>query len=273
MQFVLEILMNNKIFLPFFITTFLLSGYSTLKVVQASPPLLIAQSIWQPFSSTEGSYTVLLPGTPTEENRDVNTQAGSIPVNTRYVVRQNEAFYGVAYSDFPENLSLNSSELNQFFSLVVSGFSEGAGGKLLSQQNINLGNFPGREVRLQLARGGIVIGRLYLVNKRLYQVIVVTNQERNLTKSIGGFFKSFQLLNNSKASQNLSPEELNANLKQAVCRQNWPQALKAIDQLIPIAPSQEVRSQLVTYRTQLQGLANSRDKVPLASLPDCGSGQ
>ncbi len=212
-----------------------------------------------------------MPGTPRQETRNANSQTGSFPVNIFSVGRQNEAFYAVAYSDIPANRSLNSGEINQLLSNVASGFSRSAGGRLLSQQNIRLGSFPGREIRLQLEQGVIARGRIYLVNKRLYQIVVVTNKETSLTRSINGFFNSFKLLNNSTALQNLSPEELNANLTRAVCSQNWPQALQAIDRLIAIAPSPDVRNQLTTYRSQLQGLASSRESIPPASLPDCAA--
>lgn len=263
--------MKNKIFLSLFITTFLLSGYSTVKVVQPNPPLLIAQSIWKPFSSQEGGFTILMPGNPKEQNRTVTTKLGSIPIKTFSVIRQNEALYGVGYSDLPGNSSLNSSEINELLTGIASGFAEGSRGKIVSQQNIRLGNFQGREIRLRLERGVIAIGRMYLVNKRLYQVVVATNKERNLTKSIEGFFRSFRLVNNSTASQGPSPEELNADLKQAVCSQNWPEALKVIDQMIASEPSSEVQNQLTTYRSQVQGLANSGSRIPAQSLPECAS--
>jgi hypothetical protein len=265
--------MNTKIFLPFFITAFLLSGYPTLQVVRANPSVLIAQSLWKPFSSKEGGFTVLMPGQPTQENRRVNTEVGPIPVQAFSVVRRGEALYAVAYSDFPENISQNSRDVDRLLAQVASGFAQGAKGRLVSQQNIRLGDFPGREIRLQLNRGVIARGRLFVVNKRLYQVIVVTGQERNLTKSIEGFFKSFRLLNNSTAPQPPSPEELNTNLKQSVCRQNWSQALQIIDQMIAIAPSPETRNQLVTYRERIQGLANSRGTIPPSELSDCATGQ
>jgi hypothetical protein len=265
--------MNPKIFLPFFFTTFLFSGYPALQVVRANPPLLIAQSVWKPFSSKDGGFTVLMPGQPTQENRTVKTEVGSIPVQAFSVLRRGEALYAVAYSDFPGNFPQNPRDIDRLLAQVASGFAQGAKGRLVSQQTIGLGNFPGREIRLQLDRGLIARGRLFVVNSRLYQVIVVTGQERNLTKSIEGFFKSFRLIDNATASKAPSPEELNTNLKQAVCRQNWSQALQIIDQMLAMAPSPDTRNQLVTYRERIQGLANSGGKIPPASLPDCSAAQ
>jgi hypothetical protein len=188
--------MNNKIVLPFFLTFFLFTGYSTSKVVPANPPLEIARSIWKPFPSSQGLFSVLLPGTPTQANTSVNTHLGTIPVNMTYVNRNKEAIYLVAYSDLPPNVSIkNSKEMNQILTEVVSGFSQGARAKLLSQKSIKLKNFPGKEIRLQLDKKLTARARIYLVNKRLYQVVVATNQEQNLAKSIQGFLNSFRVRN------------------------------------------------------------------------------
>jgi hypothetical protein len=186
--------MNHNIFLPILMTTAIFNTYPTVEAVQAKPPQQIAQSIWKPFSSTTGGFTILMPGIPNEEQKVINTQLGSTTVYAFSVTRNNQAFYGVAYSDLPANIADNPREIDQLLSEVISSFSEVVGGKLVSQQPINLGNFPGREFRLQLAEEVVVVGRAYLVNQRLYQIVVGTDKERYLTKSIQGFFNSFQLL-------------------------------------------------------------------------------
>src|SRR5919199_207647 len=270
--------MKKKIFFLSFITPFLISGYPTIKVVGANPSILIAQSIWKPFSSKQGGFSLLMPGTPTQEKKTTKTEFGSFPINIFSVVREKEAGYSVGYLDFPQNIPLNSSNTNQYLSAIAAGFAQGAGGKLVSQRNITLGNLPGREIRLQFEQGVIGKGRLYLSNKRLYVVMVVTDKEKSLTKSIQGYLNSFQLLNNSTAPGKPTPrkpsiDELNAGLKQAVCSQNWSQALKVIDQMIELAPSPDVRNQLVSYRSQIQNLANSGSKIPPESLPGCATGK
>ena len=265
--------MKHKIFIPFCITTFLLGGYPTFQLVQASLTVEIAQaqSIWKPFSSQDGGFRVLMPGTPTQEKRTTKTNFGSLPVNVFSVIRENEAGYLVSYLDFPRDIALNSRELNQSLSAIATGFAQGSGGKLVSQRNIRLGNFPGREIRLQFEQGVIGRGRLYLINKRMYVVMAITNKERYLTKSIEGFLNSFQLVNNSTATAPKKPTvaELNARLKQEVCSQNWPQALRVIDQMLALEPSAEARSQLLNYRSQIQNIVNSGSKIPPQSIPDC----
>ncbi len=270
--------MNNKNFLPFLITAFLLTGYPTVNVAQAQPTLLLAQSIWKPFSSEEGRFRVLMPGTPSQEKKNTKTKYGTFPTTTFSVIREKEAGYVVGYLDFPQTVNLNARNTDQYLSAIASGFAQGAGGRLVSQQNIRLGNLSGKEIRLQFEQGVIGKGRLFLANRRLYVVVAVTDKEKSLTKSIQGYLNSFQVLGNSSASGKPSPkkptlEELNTQLQTAVCSQNWPQSLKVIDQMIAIAPTPEIRNQLVTYRGQLQGLANSSSKIPPQSLPGCTTGK
>ena len=269
--------MNKKFLISCSLLTFLLSGYSSIPTIQAKPPLLIAQSIWKPFSSQEGGFRVLMPGTPTQDQRTTKTEMGAFPTNTFTVIREQEAGYVVGYLDFPKNIPLNSRNQNQYLTAVATGFAQGAGGRLVSQRNIQLRNLPGREIRLQFEQGVIGRGRMFLDNKRLYVALALTDKESSLTKSIQGFLDSFQLVNRATGSGKPAPpkptmDELNADLKQSVCGQNWPQALKVIDQMVAIAPNAEVRSDLATYRTQLQGLANSGSKIPPESLPGCTPG-
>lgn len=267
--------MNKKILLPFAITTLMLSGYLTINAVQANQPIQIAESesVWKPFSSPEGGFTVLFPGQPNTDKANTNTTAGANSLQAFAVLRENEALYVVSYRDVVEQIILNSRNTDQILASTVSRASQGSRVSLLNERNISLGRFPGKEIRVQLEKNIILRGRIYLVNQRLYQLFVVTNQEANLTKSIEGFFKSFQVLPDSPAFRKLTIEDYNPILKQAVCRQNWSQSIKIIEEMIPIAPNPETRSQLITYQARLRNLANSRESIPPKLLSDCASGK
>jgi hypothetical protein len=288
--------MNNKNFIPFFITASLLIGYGypSWQKVDASPKLpsdevlalsphrsisppsrpsvLIAQSIWKPFSSQEGRFRILMPGTPMQDKTPVNTRAGSIPVNVFAVVRP-EAFYLVAYSDFPKAITLDSPEVKELLPQVDPNVAKRDGVRIVSQSNLRLRNYPGREIKMQDREGVVFRWRAFIVNKRLYQIGVITDKESSLTKSIEGFFKSFQFLDDPSAPRKPTLEELGKNLSQSVCSQNWKQALNLLNQMIAIAPNAEVRDQFTDYRRQIQNLANSGEKIPPESLPDCATGR
>ncbi|MBD2179642.1 hypothetical protein H6S82_10655 [Planktothrix sp. FACHB-1355] len=64
---------------------------------------------------------------------------------------------------------------------------------------------------------------------------------------------------NPSLSQTDLNAQLNAELKQAVCAQQWRRAIQIIDRMRVRVPQME--SQLVSYRTQMQTLARSRTRI------------
>lgn len=182
-----------KILLPSVLTTMLLSGYPLVEPVQAKQPPNATKSVWQQFTSPQGKFMVLMPGKPKQVKQAYQTPLGVINSQGFSVEKygKNVAYF-VAYSDFPINLSPNNS--NQILSWAGKGILGGVNGKLISQRSFKLQGFPGREFTY-LATSGIFKHRMYLVNRRLYQVVVVTSKEQQkyLAKSNVGFLNSFRL--------------------------------------------------------------------------------
>ncbi len=274
--------MKNKIILPFFLTTVLVGGYLAIDAFQQSQPTQAAQSIWKQFSSSKGNFKVLMPGKTSQLKRIVNTDAGKITVYGFRAIRPNEAVYGVTYSDVPSKIIKTPKDVNDLFNGTIQGFAESVQGSVVSQRNIKLGTYPGREIKVQIFGGATAKSRMYLVKQRLYQTLAVTKKEESLSKSINGFLNSFQVINKPAASPKsrqvkkptVSPkvvqEQLNAKLKQAVCNQNWSQAVTTVNQMINMAPkSGGVREQLVTYRGRLQNMARNKEVIPAGTLTGC----
>jgi hypothetical protein len=276
--------MNTKVLLPFLITTLLVSGSATPGIGRAEPPIQVAQSVWKPFSSAEGNFTVLMPGTPRQEQNTINTELAPLDLNAFTVERPNEANYLVAYFDLPgdfSNMLQTSGQINEFLTGVVLGLSESMAGQLLNQQRINLNNYSGKAFRMQHSEDVVGRYRLYLVNQRVYLLGVGTSKENYLQKSIQGFFNSFRLAGGATgtvrpgdATETVRPprSNLNAQLRQAVCTQNWSQAINVVNRMIGQIDSQDVRQQLLDYKQKLQGFASSDSVVPASELPDCSSG-
>lgn len=271
--------MNTKLLLPFLITGVVMHGSSLSGIALTQPPIQVAQSIWKPFSSTEGNFSILMPGTPNQAQETINTEIGSVNLNQFIVERPDEARYVVAYLDVPGNLTTmlqNPEQVNEFFNGVVSGLSQTIEGQILSQDNITLNNYLGKEFRVQHDDGVLGRYRLYLVQQRIYLLGVVTSKAQYLQKSIQGFFDSFKLAQSSPETvspptEAVSPpaSDLNAQLRQAVCRQDWSQAINVINQMIGKTNSPEVRQQLVDYKQKLQNFVNSDVIIPSGELPDC----
>lgn len=67
------------------------------------------------------------------------------------------------------------------------------------------------------------------------------------------------LLASPSLSQTDINAELNAQLKQAICTQQWRKAINILNRMRARVPQME--SQLISYRRQIQSLANSRARI------------
>lgn len=155
-------------------------------------PSPATQSIWKLFSSSVGKFSILMPGTPIERRQP---QSGEVQSMSYSVEREGEAAYLVTYSDFPSELILRTDP-NQLFDGGRDEALKRAKGTLISERSVNLNGFPGRDLKIEAPQGLIIHNRIYLVNQRMYQIIVVSpgTKARFLTKSIEGYLSSFKLL-------------------------------------------------------------------------------
>lgn len=194
-----------------FVLAILLGTFPIIQPGQATQPFQLAQSIWKPFSSKEGRFSVLMPGTPRESQINWDWQTGDIVY--LFTVTREEAEYMVWYvdfepptrrvdddgqsSNFPDILPNTPEKMTDVLANAGTGpdYSYNLGYcRLISEQSIRLGSFPGREISCRLPGGVIFRRRLYLVNRRVYILSVRTTQERFLSKTIEGFMNSFKLL-------------------------------------------------------------------------------
>ncbi|OLP17320.1 hypothetical protein BST81_16055 [Leptolyngbya sp. 'hensonii'] len=159
------------------------------------------KSVWKSFLSQTGGFTILMPGDPLASKQTQNTQMGAIDTQMFVVERQQDSVaYMVAYSDLPPNLvqqvSKGEANVEQLFRGVRDGFVESIKGKILDERQITLAGYPGREIWLELPRDRKARNRIFLVNQRLYQVVVVVgkDKEKYLVKSVEGYLNSFKLL-------------------------------------------------------------------------------
>jgi hypothetical protein len=121
------------------------------------------------FQSVEGRFTVQMPGTPSEQTMRV---AGTI--TKIYTIDTPEAAYAVAYADLPVYIG-DPTRQQKGLDGARDGMLRNVGGQLTSETPIFLsGKYPGRELRANLpARKAKLLARIYLVDRRLYQIMVI----------------------------------------------------------------------------------------------------
>jgi len=151
-----------------------------------------APAAWQEFSSAEGNFAVLMPGTPTHEKTSTNTAVGPIDMHMFTLNIKRDAAYMVMYNDYPEIVTKASPEA------LLDGGRNGAlantKGKLIGEQSISLDGFPGREIVIDVPGKGLMKVRAFLVRQRLFQVLAVGTKEKIDHEDTAKYLTSFRLL-------------------------------------------------------------------------------
>lgn len=187
--------MKMKVFLLPLWAGLLVGMYPVIQSVQAQQPLQVAQQSWQPFSSPQGGFSVLMPVTPTQKRQ---TTDGSIMRLDAHLftaaLEEGQVTYSVSYTDFPDEMA--EFPPNLLLDSLSSRFTTDRKIKLLNQQDTNLGQYPGKEFNFEAPGETIVKYRAYVVKQRLYQVIteIPKARESALSTDVERFMSSFRLL-------------------------------------------------------------------------------
>lgn len=147
---------------------------------------------WTPLTSAEGGFRVEMPGEPAREVLTVNTAIGPIELTT-FALEERERAFVVSFADYPEEhvRARGPAEL-------LDGARDGAvanlQGRLLTELLIEHEGHPGREFRIEVPGGTATSQvRMFLVENRLYQMVVVTPREQAFSEDVARFLDSFGL--------------------------------------------------------------------------------
>lgn len=147
---------------------------------------------WEEFSSAEGAFTVLMPGDPEAQVDTVNTAAGRLDLHS-FMVEQGDRVYGVSYADYPE-VAVEGSDPETMLDGARDGAVANVQGTLLSELIISLEGHPGREIKVEVAGGEYTLqARIFLVDSRLYQILVGTPIDDAFSTDVDRFLDSFAL--------------------------------------------------------------------------------
>lgn len=147
---------------------------------------------WKPFSPPGGKFTVLMPGTPVEEVPKTNT--GLEPKKYRIVTAMsNISSMAIAYADQPPQAGGPIDPKKLLDSLRDQAVSD-LRGQLIHEQAVSVqGGYPGREWRMSVPGGFTALQRTYLVNRRLYSLIVIAGSKGLNSPEAARFLNSFQV--------------------------------------------------------------------------------
>jgi hypothetical protein len=142
---------------------------------------------WIRYTSNEGRFSVLLPVQPKVSSQPVDTAAGKL-INNVVLAQTTSAAFAVSYADYPQN----NADPQEVLDSVRSGAINGIKGTLISGKNIMHKGFPGREFQAS-TEGALYTSRIFLVNNRLYQMVVVAPASQTNAINANRFLTSFDL--------------------------------------------------------------------------------
>lgn len=154
-------------------------------------PLRTSRTTPVPFTSREGGFSVLMPGTPMYKTRVLDTNVGQI-IAHYFMLESQDGTYMVMYNDFP----MQPSDSHAMLSAVRNGNAQG--GKLIAERDISVDGYPGKLVQVEKGEY-TVINAIFLVDQRLYQVMFSRPKTEALPAEAAEFFRSFKLIGSSRA--------------------------------------------------------------------------
>ena len=154
-----------------------------------------ADEKWETFTSKDGKYSVSLPGKPTESEKKVDSSTGELTIHMALLAPNNDLAYLVTYNDYPE-AALSGTDKDGMLDNVRDLNLKSFGGKVASEKKINIGKdkFPGREILLEKpSETAVYRARIFLVNNRLYQIVIVAPKDIATNMGTDKYLESFKL--------------------------------------------------------------------------------
>jgi hypothetical protein len=191
-----------KRFLALFITTLVLSlsvaaQEHTRPPKTTTPPRApnvpaetpgIAAPGWTKFTSPEGRFSVLMPGTP--EDKVETTPSDHGPYTTHLLIlRQPRNVFLIGWVDYDPSFNFNRQtelEMNR------DNFVKGVNARLLETRLTRIDGYQALEFTAENANR-IFRSRVYMVGRRPYQLVIGSPKGIDDTVNINRFFNSFKV--------------------------------------------------------------------------------
>jgi LSD1 subclass zinc finger protein len=143
---------------------------------------------WKPFASQEGKFSALFPGTPTQTSS--NDRQGTTTYTIMVELNAQKTAYMVMYNDMPAGVTEATSKF--LFDTVAKNF----GPAVKKKKDIKLDGHPGIELELEQLQDRDIIAitdRIYLVDRRMYQVMASAAKDKKDPAQFAEFLDSFKL--------------------------------------------------------------------------------
>lgn len=152
----------------------------------------VTKDTWKEFISEEGGFKVKMPVLPKRTVAKVDVAFGKADM-IQYRVITSTVGYVIGFIEFPSAIP-DEEEIRMRYEIARDGLLGDGGNRLVSDKDIFLGGFKGREFVIQNAQTVQSI-RAFIINQKMFTLIAVTqpSQKTKYQSSINKFLDSFAL--------------------------------------------------------------------------------
>jgi hypothetical protein len=142
---------------------------------------------WQEYTSADGGFSVVMPGTPKKESHTVETPQGPITFNATVVELPHGAFVA-SWADLPPKIPM---DLDKSVRQIAARYK----GEVKEVRDDQFEGSPGKAFVLKTERpSGGAEGRIYQVKNRLYLLLAVGSDVKGKgSRETERFFSTFKL--------------------------------------------------------------------------------
>lgn len=143
-----------------------------------------------------GQFAILFPGAPKKQEQDTDSPLGKLTVHTLMVEPNPKIAFLVSYNDYPA--IIKDDEPQDVLGRVRDGNNQFLKGKLVVDRKISLGKekHAGREIEFVFPFMGMDMtyrANIFLVDSRLFQIVMIGSKEETHTEAADDYFRSFKL--------------------------------------------------------------------------------
>jgi hypothetical protein len=163
--------MKRTLLLSIFISIFISVNFATVLAQETFPAALHPESgTWINVAPANAGFTIRMPGKPREK---VEALEGRPDVENHLLTLETKvAGYVTSFVQFPDDVT-DPDTIKTLLDAGREGGLTSTHGKLISEKEIRLGEYVGREWAVSLPGGFSATTRAYWVKRRLYQTVFV----------------------------------------------------------------------------------------------------
>jgi hypothetical protein len=156
----------------------------------ASRPAEVVET-WADFSPREGGFSVSLPGSPTPRRHAQPSRLGRVEFQM-FVLYSRGVSYAVGFADLP-GAAPAPARRGEVLRGVRDGLAAAGVLRVSREKDVELAGHPGKELEGISPGGEPVRARVFLVGRRVYQLLAGRPADGSRAGEAERFFASFRL--------------------------------------------------------------------------------